>query len=70
MSNGATAGSLLFEAATAGAKTRHGPIWYLGVNQPGAPEVNFRLAENVNFGFTSVTVTTHSVSAEYHVESV
>jgi len=70
LSNGATAGTILFEADTAVAKTQYGPTWHLGVSANGAPVVHFVLAENVDFGFTSATVTTHSVSCEYHTEPV
>jgi len=70
MANGAVAGTLKCEEATAGAKTQFGPTWYLGVNANEAKEVYWRCSVATNFGFTSVTVTTHSISAEYHVESV
>ena len=67
-SNGATPGTILFEAATAGAKTQYGPKWYMAANDKGNPEVYYVLGENLNFGFTSAAMTTHSVSCEYHIE--
>lgn len=63
VSNGATAGTILFEEDTASAKTVKVPKLYLGVN--GGAVMNFKtpikITANKNFGFTSATVTTHDI---------
>lgn len=70
ISNGATAGTVKFEEDTASAKTQKGLLHYMSANSVASYTVNFRLTEAKNFGFTSVTATTHSVYCEYYVEEV
>ncbi len=64
VSNGATAGTVKFEEDTATAKTQmHGTL-YFAIN--GGCVINFktplRITANKDFGFTSATVTTHSIT--------
>ena len=64
VSNGATAGTITFEEDTASAKTKKLATLYVGIN--GGAVMSFstpiRCTANKNFGITSVTVTTHSVT--------
>jgi hypothetical protein len=69
VSNGATAGYVLFEEDTASAKTVKIPKLYLGIN--GGAVMNFRTpircTANKNFGMTSNTVTTHTALINYYI---
>ena len=67
---GGTAGTLAFLADTPGTPVPCGPTWYSPVNKSESLAVLFVLAENVNFGITTVTVVAHSFSCEYYVENV
>ena len=68
-SNGATAGTIGFLADTPGTPVPCGPTWYAPINSSESLECLFVLAENTNFGVTSVTVTAHSFSCEYYIEN-
>jgi hypothetical protein len=66
--NGATAGTVQFEEATAGAKTVKVQKLFPGINGGCAFEgVKLNCSTATNFGFTSATVTTHSVGVRYRV---
>ena len=69
-SNGATAGTIAFLADTPGTPVACGPTWYAPINSSESLECLFVLAENVNFGVTSVTVTAHSFSCEYYIADI
>ncbi len=64
VSNGATAGTVLFEEDTGSAKTVKVATLYLSVY--GGAVINFRtpirITANKDFGFTSATVTTHTIT--------
>ena len=68
-SNGATAGTIAFIEDTVDTQVALGPTWYAPINSSESLECLFVLAENVNLGVTSVTVTAHSFSVEYYIES-
>lgn len=63
VSNGATAGTIKFELDTASAKTQVGGTKYLAINGGWSAHFKtpYRITANKNFGFSSVTCTTHSV---------
>lgn len=69
VSNGATAGTVLFEEDSASAKTTKIPTLYLAAN--GGAVLNLktpiRCTANKDFGYTSATVTTHSVLVNGYV---
>ena len=67
---GGTAGTLAFLADPAGTPVAQGPTWYAPVNSSQSLQCLFVLAENTNFGITTVTVVAHSFACEYYVESV
>ena len=70
-SNGATAGTIAFLGNAAGlVPVPCGPTWYAPINSSQSLGCLFVLAENVNFGVTSVTVTAHSFSCEYYIENI
>ena len=69
-SNGATAGTLAFLGDCPGTPVPCGPTWYAPINSSESLECLFVLAENVDFGVTSVTVVAHSFSCEYYIESL
>jgi len=69
-SNGATAGTLAFLADCPGTPVPCGPTWYAPINKSESLPCLFVLGENLDFGFTSVTVTSHSVSCEYYIEAL
>ena len=63
VSNGATAGNIKFVESTASSPVDKVEVLYFAING-GAPlcfKTPLKLSANVNFGYTSVTVTTHSV---------
>jgi len=68
-SNGATAGTIAFMGDAPGTPVPCGPTWYAPINSSESLECLFVLAENVDFGVTSVTVTAHSFSCEYYIEN-
>jgi len=63
VSNGAVAGSIIFLHTTAGATTIIQPL-YFGINSGShmALKTPIKLPTNVNFGYTSTTMTTHSIT--------
>jgi len=67
ISNGATAGNIKFVEATAGSPVTKIPVLNLAIN--GGAVMNFRtpirITANTNFGYTSVTMTAHSVLVNY-----
>jgi hypothetical protein len=69
VSNGATAGTILFEEDTASAKTQKSVKLYPAIN--GGCSANFqtpiRCTANKNFGIVSATVTTHSIEVHYYI---
>jgi len=69
ISNGATAGVVLLEEDTASAKTAKLQSLYLPIN--GVIHIKLttpiKLTAAKNFGWTSTTVTTHTVSAGYYI---
>lgn len=69
ISNGATAGDILIEEDTGGAKTVKIPKLYCAVN--GGAVSNFttpiKITAGKNVGFTSTTVTTHTILINYYV---
>jgi hypothetical protein len=69
VSNGATAGSIKFVESTASSPVTKIGTLYLGIN--GGAVMNFRTpircSANVNFGFTSTTMTTHTVTVNYYI---
>jgi hypothetical protein len=69
-SNNAVAGSIAFLADCPGTPVPCGPTWYPPVTKSESLACLFVLAENVNFGVTSVTCTSHSFSCEYYVKNI
>lgn len=64
LSNGATAGTFLIEEDTAGAKTTLLGPYYLGINSGMSKKFQtpVRCTANKDIGYTTVTVTTHTVT--------
>lgn len=64
LSNGATAGTILIEEDTASAKTTLLGPYYLGANSGMSKHFNtpVRVTANKDIGYTSATVTTHTVT--------
>lgn len=63
VSNGATAGTIKFVGDTGGTPVTRIEVLYLAING-GAPiqlKQPLKIATNTNFGFTSATVTTHTI---------
>ena len=69
-SNGTTAGTIAFLGDTPGTPVPCGPTWYAPINSSESLDCLFVLAENTNFGVTSVTMKDHSFSCEYSIEDV
>jgi hypothetical protein len=69
VSNGATAGEVKFVEDTGGTPVDVHETLYLAAN--GGAVMNFntplRITANTNFGYTSTTVTTHSVTAHGYI---
>jgi hypothetical protein len=69
VSNGATAGTVQFEEATAGAKTKRTAILYMASNSVSSMQymTPIRITPATNFGIVSTIVTTHSVDVHGYI---